>query len=446
MDKKMHNLCNRWMSLKVKIPGFFQHQKNILYGPLVLMLVTPLLFVSCTPLTTTASQNIALTAKAMTQYASGEITNWIPGSVQYHVQVQGLSGVIAIACSTALDVESGSDYGLALKSDGTVWSWTMGGLAEITTRASQVNGLSRITAISTGFGNSLALDSNGKVWSWGDNFFGQFGVGVVGGGDQFQGITTTPPGSSTTTTFTIQQPVQVTGLNKVIAISSGLRHCLALESNGTVWAWGDNEWGQLGDGTTTDHYVPIQVESLSGIIAISAGHYHSLALKSDGTVWAWGNNESGELGNGTNINSNVPVEVQGLKGIKAIAAGEAHSMALKSDGTVWTWGNNENGQEGNDTQNNEDNPGTVNPIEVPYFQKGGVVAIAEGGMPGGGPSSGSSTVLYGGGYCLALLSDGDVASWGSSFSNVYITPGIVTVLNGITAIAGGGDWAAAISK
>lgn len=443
MDKKMHNLCNRRMSLKVKIPDFFQHRKNILLVPSVLMLMIAMLFVSCTPLTTGGTQNITLTTTAMTQYAYGEITNWIPGSVQY--QVQGLSGVISIACSTALDVEFGQNYGLALKSDGTVWSWTMSGAGEISSGASQVNGLSRITTISAGFGNSLALDSNGKVWSWGDNFFGQFGVGVVGGGDQDQGITTIPPSSSTTTTFTIHQPVQVTGLSNVIAISSGLQHCLALESNGTVWAWGDNECGQLGDGTTTARYVPIQVKSLSGIIAIAAGHYHSLALKSDGTVWAWGNDEAGELGNGTNINSYVPVEVKGLKGIKAIAAGEAHSMALKSDGTVWTWGNNENGQEGNGTQNNEDNPGTVSPIEVPYFQKGGVVAIAEGGMPGGGPSSGS-TDMYGGGYCLALLSDGHVASWGSSFSNIYSTPGIVNGLNGITAIAGGGDLAAALSK
>jgi len=444
MDKKIQSLTNKWMSPKVKMPGFFNHRKNILLVSSVLILMTALLVVSCAPLTTAGTQNITLTTTVMTQYASGVITNWLPGSVQY--QLQGLSGVIAIACSTALDVEDGQNYGLALKSDGTVWSWTMSGVGEISTGAFQVNGLSRITAISTGFGNSLALDSNGKVWSWGENFFGQFGVGVVGGGDQYKGLTTTPPGSSTTTTFTIQQPVQVTGLSNVIAISSGLRHCLALESNGTVWAWGDNEWGQLGDGTTTNRYVPIQVESLSGIIAIAAGHYHSLALKSDGTVWAWGNNETGELGNGTNINSYVPVEVKGLKGIKAIAAGEAHSMALKSDGTVWTWGNNESGQEGNGTQNNEYNLGTVSPIEVPYFQNGRVVAIAEGGMPGGGPSSDVGTDLYGGGYCLALLSDGDLAVWGSSFSNIYSTPNIVTGLNGIAAIAGGGDLAAALSK
>src|SRR2546428_613650 len=83
-------------------------------------------------------------------------------------------------------------------------------------------------------------------------------------------------------------------------IAAGNYHSLALKSDGTVWAWGMNLYGQLGDGTNTGSNVPVQVSSLTGIIAIGGGYGHSLALKSDGTVWAWGYNSTGQLGNGTN--------------------------------------------------------------------------------------------------------------------------------------------------
>src|SRR6185436_7579276 len=91
-------------------------------------------------------------------------------------------------------------------------------------------------------------------------------------------------------------PVQVTGLTGVTAIASGAYHSLALKSDGTVWAWGYNYYGTLGDGTTTTRSTPVQVSGLTGVIAVSAGTLHSLALKSDGTVWAWGYNGFGELG------------------------------------------------------------------------------------------------------------------------------------------------------
>ena len=363
-------------------------------------------------------------------------------------QVKNLDAV-DVASGSRLDISiSGLDYGIALKSDGTVWYWVLqgGGNQQDNAEASQVSGLKDIMAISTGFGNSLALDSDGKVWSWGNNYNGQFGIGITGGGDQPQGTTTIP---GTTPPPTIQQPVQVNNLDSVIAISSGLQHCLALKSDGTVWAWGNNEWGQLGDGTITDRYIPTQVKSLAGVIAISAGHYHSLALKSDGTVWAWGDNESGELGNGTTSNSYLPVQVKGLTKIAAIAAGEAHSLALRSDGTVWSWGNNENGQAGNGSQNTKENPAVVTPVKVNNLKN--VTAIAEGGTPGGGESIPGAIVKYGAGYCLALESDGTVWNWGATVG--YLEPWLQTFnnspqevagLSGITAIAGGGYYAVAI--
>src|SRR6185369_5691485 len=95
-------------------------------------------------------------------------------------------------------------------------------------------------------------------------------------------------------------------LTDVVAIAGGYGYSLALLNDGTVWAWGINQYGQLGNGNNISSNVPVQVNSLTDMIAIGGGSYHCLALKNDGTVWAWGFNSSGELGNGNNIDSNVP--------------------------------------------------------------------------------------------------------------------------------------------
>ena len=155
-------------------------------------------------------------------------------------------------------------------------------------------------------------------------------------------------------------------LTGVTAITAGSYHSLALRSDGMVWAWGWNSSGQLGDSTTTDHSTPAQVVGpggtgfLTGVTAIAAGFGHGLVLRSDGTVWAWGDNTYGELGDGTGTAHSTPVQVVGpggagfLIGMTAIAAGNgSHSLALKSDGTVWAWGDNAYGDLG------DGSPGTA---------------------------------------------------------------------------------------
>ncbi|HEX9061072.1 MAG TPA: alpha/beta fold hydrolase, partial [Clostridia bacterium] len=114
--------------------------------------------------------------------------------------------------------------------------------------------------------------------------------------------------------------------------------------DGTVWAWGDNTYGQLGDSTNTNSSTPVQVSGISGVRAISAGYGHTLALKDDGTVWAWGNNICGQLGNGLNTNTNTPVRVTGVPLIKDVVCGDNHSLAIGQDGSLWSWGNNSSGQ------------------------------------------------------------------------------------------------------
>jgi uncharacterized repeat protein (TIGR02543 family) len=184
-----------------------------------------------------------------------------------------------------------------------------------------VSGLSGVTAISAGSLSCLALKSDGTVWEWGADW---------------QDLLWEPWPSTTNIRTT---PVQVAGLNGVTAISEARGNHMALKSDGTVWAWGLNAHGELGDGTTISRTTPMPVSGLSGVTAISAGICHGMALKSDGTVWVWGDQlwdhyEPLDPDYGTPTESHIPEQIPGLNGVTAISA-LSSSMALKSDGTVW---------------------------------------------------------------------------------------------------------------
>src|SRR5665647_2508062 len=121
-------------------------------------------------------------------------------------------------------------------------------------------------------------------------------------------------------------------------VAAGDSHTVALQSDGTVVAWGSNFYGQMGDGTTTQRLSPVAVPGLTGVVAVSAGVSHTVAVKSDGTVVAWGWNNYGQLGDGTTTWRLSPVAAPGLTGVVAGAAGVGVTVALKSDGTVMAWG------------------------------------------------------------------------------------------------------------
>jgi hypothetical protein len=180
-------------------------------------------------------------------------------------------------------------------------------------------------------------------------------------------------------------------LSDITAIAAGSHHCLALKNDGTVWAWGFNGLGSLGIGSTVNSFYPVKVASLSGITAIAAGGDHSMALKSDGTVWAWGSNSFGELGDGSTSNRPTPVQVDGLSNVTAISGGASHSLALKSDGTVWAWGRNTWGQLGDDSTTDRNHP-----VQVANL-------------------SDVSTITAGGIHSMALKNDGTVWSWGNNY-------------------------------
>jgi RHS repeat-associated protein len=189
------------------------------------------------------------------------------------------------------------------------------------------------------YGHGVALKSDGTVWAWGYNYDGELGNGTV-----------TQTGCSC-----IPTPVQVSGLTGVTAIASYGWHTLALKSDGSVWAWGYDNNGQLGDNGTTSRNTPVQVAGMTAT-TIAAGRFHSLAVKTDGTLWAWGDNGSGELGNGTWTASGLPVQVTGMSGVTAIRGAGETSLALKSDGTLWAWGDDGSGELGDGTRTTSNVP------------------------------------------------------------------------------------------
>lgn len=310
-------------------------------------------------------------------------------------------------------VAVGGAHTLALKSDGTVWAWGYNGNGQLgnnsTSNSStpvQVSGggvaLSNIIAVAAGGRHSLALAGDGTVWAWGDNTYGQLGV------------------SNATTTSSLT-PVQVIGLptsTTVKEIAAGGDFSLALDGNGNVWAWGNNSNRQLGKKiNTTFSTTPVQVmlsdgtTLLSGMTAIAAGGSHSLAIAGDGTIWAWGNSVFGQLGDGVmptfdaQGNQTAPltygaVKVLNVTGATAISAGLDHSMAIDGIKGVWAWGYNVYGQLGQlgsgQTQLHSFSPLPAFPTPLQVTTLG----------------SAADFILAVGNHSIARTSDGKYWTWG----------------------------------
>jgi len=331
--------------------------------------------------------------------------------------------ILAAAVTTGPAAASAAHDGRATAAGPSVFAWGDNSAGELgngtltgTAAPVAVNGLAGVRAISAAGRHELALRANGTVLAWGDDTFGQLGNGIISSnGDS-------------------EVPVAVPGLGTVTAVAVGEEHSLALLSNGTVMAWGDNHEGQLGTGTTKTSAVPQPVPGLSGVTAIAAGSLFSLALLANGTVMAWGDNAGGQLGTGTLRNSTVPVPVKNLTGVTAIAGGFRHSLALLSNGTAMAWGENEEGQLGIGRK------ASLQPTPAPVAKISGITAIAAGQE-----------------HSVALLSDGSVWVWGGngefqlarsngfpggiSQSNVPIrVPG----LSKAKAIAAGGSFSLAV--
>jgi alpha-tubulin suppressor-like RCC1 family protein len=282
------------------------------------------------------------------------------------VRVSALSGITAIA--------AGRLHGLALKSDGTVWGWGFNYYGQVGSDSKQLNVLSPlqmtslrgVRAISAGGDFSLALKIDGTVWAWGYDGLGELGNG---------------------TSDENQHPIasQVKGLSAVSAIAGATTgdHSLALLSDGSLRAWGSNIQSQLGAATTTTcstyrwpcSKTPVRVGGLTGVAKVAAGGSHSLALKTDGTAWAWGDNGYGQLGTGASFAAHLtPAKVQVVGTLTALAGGSQFAMGLGADGRVWAWGANQFGQLGIGTSDGNPHPKPARVIGITT-----VTAVAAGG-------------------------------------------------------------------
>ena len=362
------------------------------------------------PLAPTTTVSVAGAATIRANFGPVSGTAWAWGrndsyqlgdgtTVTRYAPVQVLSGGQPFTNVTAVAASQWNNYkwSMALRTDGSVWTWGWNNYGQLgdgttTTRCNpwKVTAISNLVAVSAGSTHSVVLDNRSNVWSWGRNDYGQLGNG-------------------TNCYYEVPNPTPVQSLiSNVIAIAAGGFHTLALKRDGTVWGWGRNIYGELGDGTSTSRFTAVQAVGLSNITAIAAGSDNSLALRSDGTLWQWG------LGGGFPTSpAFTPMQVA-ISNVVALCAGANHVMAVKADGSVWAWGQNAYGQFGN---------GALNPLGSAYppvqtwFSN--VVALRAGTD-----------------YTLAL--DGSGGVWGSG-NNAYGQLGDGTNVTRITPVKNAGS-------
>jgi alpha-tubulin suppressor-like RCC1 family protein len=221
-------------------------------------------------------------------------------------------------------------------------------------------------------------------------------------------------------------PDAVIAILQAPLVAAGGAHSLARSTDGTtVWAWGDNQYGQLGLGSTLASATPAVINALSGVKALAAGADHSLALMNDGTVRAWGRNAAGALGDGTQTDRLSPQQVNGLGNVVAVAAGAGRSFALQADGSLWAWGENTTGALGIGSQNNVAVPTQVGHGVAGF---GSIVAVAAGAR-----------------HTIALRADGKVfASGEHAGPSTLVSPTLVDGLTSIAGIAAGDGFSTAV--
>ena len=331
-----------------------------------------------------------------------------------------LLGLISVEINAQCwqSISAGNNHILAVKNDGTLWAWGSNNYGKCgpssqnyTNTPTQVGSENNWLKASTATYHSMALKTNGNLHGWGFNYFGNIGIGTSGLNNSIIPFSSQIGNSNWTN------------------IACGNDFTIAINSNGTLWGWGDNSQGQLGDGTTILKAIPIQIGTSNNWQKIATGYYkgygikldgtlwtwginfltqigtsndwqiitkdyaiknngslwdisnvpyqigsdtnwisisknyqgnHQLALKSDGTLWSWGENAQGQLGDGTNINKTAPVQIGTNSNWNFISAGEKYSLALNSNGQLWAWGLNSNGQLGDGSFTNKNTPTLIN--------------------------------------------------------------------------------------
>ncbi|WP_395065327.1 T9SS type A sorting domain-containing protein [Flavobacterium sp.] len=275
-------------------------------------------------------------------------------------------------------INCGSSHTVAIRLDGSLWGWgdnSVGQIGSINCINNQclnqtiIENVNLYLDINSGSGHTILLKNDNTLWSLGGNSFGKLGLGLI-------------------ETSNVNAPTQIGTSNDWNTISSTSTHVLGLKLNGTLWAWGNNTYGQLGDGSTMNKNIPVQIGFDTNWQKIRSGYSHSLAIKNDGTLWVWGRNNSGQLGDNSLIDKNFPIQIGSSNDWVNVYAGYEFSIALKNDGSIWSWGNNQVGQLGDGTFINKQVPTQI------------------------GSNNDWQSLDSDYGHTLAIKNDGSLWSWG----------------------------------
>jgi alpha-tubulin suppressor-like RCC1 family protein len=236
-------------------------------------------------------------------------------------------------------VSAGYQHNLAIKNDGTLWAWgsnVFGQLGDGTTKAQkkpiQIGIETNWTKVCSANEFSIAIKNDGTIWAWGKNAECLLGIGD-------------------TNSVYKKSPMQISQDNDWKDVFSSYNHSFAIKKNGTLWAWGINVSGELGIGDTNINRrsTPVQISKGTFWTKVSCGESHTIALKSDSTIWTWGDNRFGQLGDGSQIKRSEPVQIGTENNWINISCGAAHNFAMKKDSTIWGWGMNSYMQLGDST-------------------------------------------------------------------------------------------------
>lgn len=264
------------------------------------------------------------------------------GNAQLGLGLNGISP--SFTTSDVSQASFGVSHSCFVKSNGTLWANGFNNLGQIGQNSTstllyrvpvQVGALTDWAQVSCANDFSVAVKTNGTLWSWGLGTAGQLGDGSV---------------------VSKSSPVQVGALTDWAQVSAGTSFCTTVKTDGTLWSWGFNTSGQLGSGSTTNRSSPVQVGVLTNWSQTSAGNAFAAAVKTDGTLWLWGLGTSGQLGDGTAVSKSSPVQIGALTDWAQVSAGLNFAMAVKTDGTLWGWGLNASGQLGDGTTTNRSSP------------------------------------------------------------------------------------------
>jgi alpha-tubulin suppressor-like RCC1 family protein len=375
---------------------------------------------------------------------------------------------------------SGAAAKFAIKTDGTLWAWGLNttgpgnlGIAPVIPSLSNNKTWS---SFSVGSSNIMAIGTNGTLWSWGKNDFGQIGDGTVINrsspvqiGTLTNWASVSASGASPGTTMAIKtdgtlwgwggnsngqigdgtvinrsSPVQIGTLTNWASVSANQLFTVAVKTDGTLWSWGYNAFGELGQNNTTNRSSPVQIGTLSNWSKISAGGGWTNSIKTDGTLWGWGQNGAGWIGDGTIVNRSSPVQIGTLTNWASVSSGNDHTMAIKTDGTLWGWGFNNVGQVGDGTVISRSSPvqiGTGNTWSSVSAGQSQTIAIkADGSMWGWGGASLNGTGISG---ISSPIQIGITYDWSNASSSTSNSAAIKT--NG-SIFAWGNDSAGQIGR